>query len=217
MAWGGCPLGSHRFLQLLLFLQGHWFLRQSLLVGCLREQGRCREGLRCLEQGIWEGRISWVTCIQWQWSKMINVCYDSSEVSEAHSKMTSNLWHFESCGFTCDFLLEDWQDHWDFAFSQATAVSVLWPVWCQVTGQNYQDDVVTRHHSTVIQVFWTSSISKCYSCFKITPSTLKHKLSSSIFLQSIGAHLSGNKYPINLHIISAFNPNDPYFGSFLTL
>lgn len=144
---------------------------------------------------------------------MINVCYDSSDVSEVHSKMISNLWHFESCGFTCDFLLEDWQDHSDFALSQATAVSVLWPVWCQVTGQNYQDDVVTRHHSTVIQVFWTSSISIRYSCFTIiTPSTLKHNLDSSIFLQSIGAHLSGNKYPINLIIINAFNPNDPYFG-----
>lgn len=79
MAWGGCPLGSHRFLQLLLFLQGHWFLRQSLLAGCLREQGRCREGLRCLEQGIREGRISWVTCIQWQWSTYVMILVTSQK------------------------------------------------------------------------------------------------------------------------------------------
>ena len=47
-----------------LFLKaGHWFLWQSLLAGCLREQGRCQEGLWCLEQGVRTG-ARWRETIQ---------------------------------------------------------------------------------------------------------------------------------------------------------
>ena len=42
-----------------LFLKaGHWFLWQSLLAGRLWEQGRCQEGLWCLEQGVRTGARS---------------------------------------------------------------------------------------------------------------------------------------------------------------